>query len=139
MCSYPLQRGNVIALFSSYLVNQTCRVRQGKSTPHPCWTIKITQTDRNHLSSTKNWGLLILAPLLHSSEERSFFTELGFSLTTQKMTTYSCRIGLVNPLLLYPSLLRDNKCNTCNTCYLQRNQSLSFPFLHKFTFLKWRI
>ena len=48
-------------------------------------------------SQHKNWGVLVLAPLLHSSEEKSFFIELGFGLTIQKMTTYSCRIGLVNP------------------------------------------
>ena len=47
-------------------------------------------------SSTKNWGLLVLAALLHSAEEKSFFSELGFSLTMQRMTTYSCRISLVN-------------------------------------------
>ena len=69
MCSYPLQRADMPVLVRGYLVGRICRVRQGKSTPHPCWMIKRTQTNRN-LNSTKNWGLLVLALLsirLHSA------------------------------------------------------------------------
>ena len=108
MCFYPLQKADVLTLVSGYLVERTCRVRQGKSTPHPRWTNKRTQTDGTLLSSTKTWGLLVLAPLLHSFGEKSFFTELGFGLTMQKMTTYSCRNGLVNPSAVHPSLFGEN-------------------------------
>ena len=74
----------MLTLVSGYLVDRTCRVRQGKSTPHPRETIKEIQT---HLGSIKNWGLLVIAPLLHSSEEKSFFTELELGLAKQRMTT----------------------------------------------------
>ena len=97
VCSDPLKRADVLTQVSSYLGDRTGRGRQGKSTPHPCWTTKWTQTDKTHPNRTKSWELLVLAPLIHSSEQKSFFTESGFRWTTQKMTTYSCRIGLVNP------------------------------------------
>ena len=167
MCPYHLQRADVLALVSGYFVVWTCRVRQGKSTPHHGWTIKRTQTDRNYLSSTKNWGLLVLAPLLHSSEEKSFFTEIGLGLTMQKMMTYSCRIGLVNPFVVPFTVRRvlnffeviscfmDNTFNTCielgiwlelvvmdftlDKSYLRSNHSLSFTFLLTSTFLKRQI
>ena len=107
VCSDPLQKAELLILVSAsgYLVVWTYRVRQGRSTPHPRWTINRTQSDGTHLSSTKK--LRITGPcskLLHSFEEKSFFIELGFGLTMQKMTTYSYRNGLQWTLLLYPSL-----------------------------------
>ena len=97
VCHYPPQRADMLVLVSGYLVERTCSVRQEKSTPHPRRTIKRAQTDRNYLSSTKNWGLLVLAPRLHSSKEKSIFNELGFGLTMQKMTTSACRNRLGEP------------------------------------------
>ena len=120
MCSDPLQKADVLTLVGGYLVVRTCRVRQGKSTPHPRWTNKRTQTDGTHLSSSKNWGLLVLAPLLHSSEEKNFFNELGFGLTMQKMTTYSCRIGLVNPSALPFTVRRELNSFEVISCFMDK-------------------
>ena len=67
------------------------------------YTTSLSNNQRisNKQSSSKqhtNWEQLVLAQLPHSSQEKgAFFDELGFGLTVQKMTTYSCRIGLVNP------------------------------------------
>ena len=104
----------------NYLVVWTCRVRQGKSTQHPHWTIKKTQTDRNNLSRPKKWGLLVLAPHLHSSKEKSLFTELGFGLTMQKMTTYSCRIGLVKPSAVPFTVWRELNSFEVISCFMDK-------------------
>ena len=47
--SCPLHNSDVLTQVSSYLINRTCRVKQGKSTPHPRWTIK----GKNRQNSSK--------------------------------------------------------------------------------------
>ena len=38
---------------------------------------QIKSNRQNSYMQYKNWGLLVYAPLLHSFEEKSFFTEFG--------------------------------------------------------------
>ena len=63
----------MLTLVIGYFLVWTCKLRQGKSTPHPWWFIKRTQIDRTHLSSTKTgdyWSLLHFYIL---SRKRYFF------------------------------------------------------------------
>ena len=156
MCPYPLQRADVLTPVSGYLVVWIWRGRQGNSTPHPRWTIKRTQADRNY----QNLG--ISGPCSTSTFFRwkALFYRFRFGLTMQKMTRYSCRIGLVNPSALPFTVRRE-----LNSCFMSThvipvsswelspslwlelvvmdfvldNQSSSFTFLLTPTFLKWRI
>ena len=77
--------------------DRTCMGEAGKK--HATCSLK-DQRISNRQNSTKlhkNWGLLVLAQLLNSSDEKRFFLlRYGFGLTMKKMTTYSCRVGWVN-------------------------------------------
>ena len=88
-------------LVSDYLVVWTRRVREGKSPPHPPWTITKNSNRQNSSKQHKQTG--DYWSLLHSTFFRG--TELfnwEFGLTMQRMTTYSCRKGLVNPSAVPP-------------------------------------
>ena len=97
---------------------------------------------RNSSKQHKNWGLLVLAPLLHSSEEKSFFTELVFGLTMQKMTTYSCGNGLVNPSAESFTVQRELNSFEVISCFMDKafNTCIELgivPFPLGFNWLWW--
>ena len=120
VCVYSLRRADVQTLVSGYLVERTCRVRQGNSTPHPCWTIKRTQTDRNYVSSiiTGDYWCLLHFYILPRKE---LFYWVGVRSDNAEDDDILLQNGLAVPFTVRRELnsfevifcFMDKTCNTC--------------------------
>ena len=98
---------------------------QGEARKQYTPSLLNNQKNSNRRKSSKEHRLLVLAPILHSSKEKNFFTELGFGLTMKKMTTYCCRKGLVNPSAISFTVWRKLNSFKLISCFMDKTCNTS--------------